>query len=213
MLGVIWVYTMDQFSRMSLLIRAEKFQTAICTWNNISSLIKLRLHTAISYPGECDLMVNPRKHRVIFSRMHFVTFVYVYNMHQDTKSARLIVAQNRYSTRSPTPVKTCPIFFYAHVQNTPSIRHFDAILTPSWQVSSALLTLIWRGFDAICVRLLFPSDEGPMLETLDYTIRIGSTLTILYFDLYLYSAYAEHYVYFLCVCPLIDHGQQPMKMR
>ena len=27
-----------------------------------------------------------------------------------------------------------------------------------------------------------------MLETLDYTIRIGSTPTILYFDLYLYSA-------------------------
>ena len=25
--------------------------------------------------------------------------------------------------------------------------------------------------------------EGPMLETLDYTIRIGSTPTILYFDL------------------------------
>ena len=34
-----------------------------------------------------------------------------------------------------------------------------------------------------------------MLETLDYTIRIGSTPIILYFDLYLYSAYAEHYVY------------------
>ena len=34
-----------------------------------------------------------------------------------------------------------------------------------------------------------------MLETLDYTIRIGSTPTILYFDLYLYSAYAAHYVY------------------
>ena len=30
------------------------------------------------------------------------------------------------------------------------------------------------------------SDEGPMLETLDYTIRIGSTPTILYFDCYLY---------------------------
>ena len=42
---------------------------------------------------------------------------------------------------------------------------------------------------------LFLSDEGPMLETLDYTMRIGSTPTILYFDLYLYSAYAEHYVY------------------
>ena len=40
-----------------------------------------------------------------------------------------------------------------------------------------------------------------MLETLDYTIRIGSTPTFLYFDLYfdlyLYSAYAVHYVYFL----------------
>ena len=30
---------------------------------------------------------------------------------------------------------------------------------------------------------------------LDFTIRIGSTLTFLYFDLYLYSAYAAHYVY------------------
>ena len=35
-----------------------------------------------------------------------------------------------------------------------------------------------------------------MLETLDHTIRIGSTPTFLYFDLYLYSAYAAHYVYF-----------------
>ena len=33
--------------------------------------------------------------------------------------------------------------------------------------------------------LLFFSDEGPMLETLDYTIRIGSTPTFLYFDLYI----------------------------
>ena len=42
----------------------------------------------------------------------------------------------------------------------------------------------------------FLSDEGPMLETLDYTISIGSTPTFLYFDLYLYSAYAAHYVYY-----------------
>ena len=36
-----------------------------------------------------------------------------------------------------------------------------------------------------------------MLETLDHTIRIGSTPTFLYFDLYLHSAYyAAHYVYF-----------------
>ena len=36
--------------------------------------------------------------------------------------------------------------------------------------------------------------EQPMLETLDHTIHIGSTPTFLYFDLYLYSAYAAHYV-------------------
>ena len=34
-----------------------------------------------------------------------------------------------------------------------------------------------------------------MLETLNHTIRIGSTPTFLYFDLYLYSAYAAYYVY------------------
>ena len=39
-----------------------------------------------------------------------------------------------------------------------------------------------------------------MLETLGYTIRIGSTPTLLYFDLYLYSAYAAHYVYYNSMC-------------
>ena len=34
-------------------------------------------------------------------------------------------------------------------------------------------------------RFLFLFDEGPMLEMLDYTIRIGSTPTFLYFDLYI----------------------------
>ena len=38
-----------------------------------------------------------------------------------------------------------------------------------------------------------------MLETLDHTIRIGSTPTVLYLDLYLHSAYAAHYVYLLVV--------------
>ena len=36
-----------------------------------------------------------------------------------------------------------------------------------------------------------------MLETLDYTIRIGSIPTFLYFDLYPYSAYAAHFVFIL----------------
>ena len=48
------------------------------------------------------------------------------------------------------------------------------------------------------IYFLFLSDEGPTLETLDYTIRIGSTPTFLYFDLYLYSTYAVHLaVYFV----------------
>ena len=41
-----------------------------------------------------------------------------------------------------------------------------------------------------------------MLETLDYTIRIGSIPTFLYFDLYLYSAYAAHFVYDNIPAPL-----------
>ena len=46
---------------------------------------------------------------------------------------------------------------------------------------------------------LFLSDKGTTLETLDYTIRIRSTPTFLYFDLYLYSASAAHYVYTILV--------------
>ena len=56
------------------------------------------------------------------------------------------------------------------------------------------LSLFYK-FTRFFIYFLFLSDEGPMLETLDYTIRIGSIPTFLYFDLYLYSAYAGHFVY------------------
>ena len=56
------------------------------------------------------------------------------------------------------------------------------------------LSLLYK-FTRFFIYFLFLSDEGPMLETLDYAIRIGSIPTILYFDLYLYSAYAAHFVY------------------
>ena len=39
---------------------------------------------------------------------------------------------------------------------------------------------------------IFLSGEGPMLETLDYTIRIGSTPTFLYFYLYKLDEYKYH---------------------
>ena len=37
---------------------------------------------------------------------------------------------------------------------------------------------------------------GSTLETLDFTIRIGTTPAFSYFDLYPYSAYAAHYSMF-----------------
>ena len=43
---------------------------------------------------------------------------------------------------------------------------------------------------------MFLSDVGPTLETLDFAFYIGSTPIFLYFDLYLNTAYAAHYVYF-----------------
>ena len=55
-----------------------------------------------------------------------------------------------------------------------------------------------------------------MLETLDYTIRIGSIPTFLYFDLYLYSAYAAHFVYIPGRCTdarLIMHQRPPAVLR
>ena len=54
--------------------------------------------------------------------------------------------------------------------------------------------IVWSNVSSIG-----PSSERnrkePMLETLDHTIRIGSTPTILYFDFYLYSVYAAQYTF------------------
>ena len=64
---------------------------------------------------------------------------------------------------------------------------------------------VYMSFSSIKSQFPHPSDALYMyansnkmitfqLETLDHTIRIGSTPTFLYFDLYLHSAYAAHYV-------------------
>ena len=67
---------------------------------------------------------------------------------------------------------------------------YEQLLSNFWA-----FTAFWARRGRARHQLTILSDEGPMLETLDYTIRIGSTPTFLYFDLYLYSAYAAHYVY------------------
>ena len=43
---------------------------------------------------------------------------------------------------------------------------------------------------------MFLSDKWRTLETLDFAFHIVSTPTFLYFDMYLNTAYAAHYVYF-----------------
>ena len=60
-------------------------------------------------------------------------------LHGDNVIYTNVIYTEQRLTKSPTMVKTCPNLFNAHVQNTPSIRHFHAILTPSWQVPPALL--------------------------------------------------------------------------
>ena len=83
-----------------------------------------------------------------------------------------------------------PIFasYYAFV----IVSHLIRLLSLTW------LSLLYK-FTPFFIYFLFLSDEGPMLETLDYTIRIGSTPTFLYFDLYLCSAYTQYttFIYIL----------------
>ena len=59
---------------------------------------------------------------------------------------------------------------------------------------------IFRFESQHCLRstlhFMFLSDEGPTFKTLDFAFYIGSTPTFLYFDLYLNTAYATHYVCF-----------------
>ena len=51
--------------------------------------------------------------------------------------------------------------------------------------------IVWTLAQMISVSL-WP--EEPTLKTSDFTFYIGSTATFLYFDLYLYIAYAAHYI-------------------
>ena len=63
--------------------------------SHLSYVFTLRLIGPISYPDECDLTVHPRKYSVIFSHECILLPLYVHNMHQDTKSARLIAVCKR----------------------------------------------------------------------------------------------------------------------
>ena len=75
--------------------------------------------------------------------------------------------------------------------------HLLLFLSPDWLTLCHMVIFLINSLFFL-IYFLFLSDEGPMLETLDYTIHIGSTPTVLYLELYLYSAYVlyvPHYVY------------------
>ena len=72
-----------------------------------------------------------------------------------------------------------PIFasYYALLCICYCFSHLIGLFSVTW------LYLLYK-FSRFFIYFLFLSDEGPTLETLDHTIRIGSTPTFLYFDLY-----------------------------
>ena len=86
---------------------------------------------------------------------------------------------------------------YRHKEEEP-LMHVKTVDNKMKQRDNRFTDWNLLGLGIYTVYLLFLSNERPTLETLDYTIRIGSTPTFLYFDLYLYSAYAAHYVYICC---------------
>ena len=53
------------------------------------SALPTRLIGSISYPSESDLMVRPTNVRASFSQECILLHLYLYNMHQDTKSATI----------------------------------------------------------------------------------------------------------------------------
>ena len=63
-------------------------------------------------------------------------------------------------------------------------------------INNGVNPLFIHCFTRFFIYFLFLSDEGPTLETSDFTICVGSAPTFLCFDLHLYTPYAAHYVYF-----------------
>ena len=99
-----------------------------------------------------------------------------------------------YSLRAPIGSHD----YLSYINSLGFLFMFCSSLTNSAKLSIATVmlckfTIVYRTIKTI-VNLLylhvailsFASDEGPTLETLDFTSRISSTPTFSYFDLYLY---------------------------
>ena len=96
----------------------------------------------------------------------------------------------------PLPLFTNPEALAERACKSSQINSWWFAMTPiKWPHKSSQVLHFRYIVNDPAIEKQFLSDEGPMLETLDYTIRIGSTPTFLYFDLYLDSAYAAQFVY------------------
>ena len=78
------------------------------------------------YPGECDLMVHPRKYTALFSHECILLPLYVYNMHQDTKSIRLIAVCQR-SLTVKADFQCCGFFLRISLQTDALCRESRAL--------------------------------------------------------------------------------------
>ena len=81
-------------------------------------------------------------------------------------------------------IKFVSIFasYYALLCICYCFSHLIGLFSVTWLSLLYKFTRLW-----FFIYFLFLSDEGPTLKTLDFIIRIGSTPTFLYFDLYLYT--------------------------
>ena len=125
-------------------------------------------------------MVHSRKHIVILSRMHFVTFIRVYNMHQDTKSVRLIAVCKTYLNRSQMTsvckeqksttqdkvewhdhcslhTVTSSVIYYRCTEKCNIFVLYDKNSNGLFKNLAGIKKekqVRWHGFDAICVSLI-----------------------------------------------------------
>ena len=76
-----------------------------------------------------------------------------------------------------------------------AVCYSEFLTRGAWDLQAKMLVYCRYRKQSLTSEKHFLSDEGHTLETLDFTLHIGSTPTFLYFDLYLNIAYTAYYIY------------------
>ena len=108
------------------------------------------------------------------------------------------MSMNTFSKRTEIDLNECEHFLTANLDRFEILKCYEMLLflSSDWLIFCHMIISLINSLGFLFIYFMFLSDEGPTLKTLDFTFHIGSTPTFLYFDLYLYSAYAAHHVYF-----------------